>query len=390
MNQIDPLPSQFNRIQRGALIAGIVGLVASIVGLLINPQQFFQSYLIGYIYWLQIALGSIGLVMLHYLVGGRWSFAIRRLLEAGAMTLLPMALLFIPILLGAQSLYLWARPEEVAESALLQYKTPYLNLPFFIGRTLLYFVIWIGLAYLLNRWSIEQDRTADVALYRRLKSLSAIGIILYMLTSTFAAFDWMMSLEPEWYSSIYGVIFIAGQAVATIAFSLILLASLARREPLANWLSVDVFNDLGNFLLAFISFWAYVSFSQYLIIWSANLPETVTWYIRRTQGGWQWLAIILIFCQFAIPFALLLSRRAKRNTRLLVAVAVFVLLMRFVDIFWMIKPAFYPEGFYIHWLDIVLPLGIGGFWVAFFVWRLRQRALLPLHDPRFEEAVVHG
>jgi hypothetical protein len=357
---------------------------------LISQEHFFQSYLFGYIYWMQITLGSVGLVMLHYLVGGRWSFAIRRLLEAGAMTLFPMALLFIPILLGAQYLYLWARPEQVAESALLQYKTPYLNLPFFVGRTLLYFVIWIGLAYLLNRWSIEQDRTADVALYRRLKSLSAVGTILYMLTVTFAAFDWMMSLEPEWFSSIYGVIFIAGQAVATIAFALILLAALARREPLANWLSVDVFNDLGNFLLAFISFWAYVSFSQYLIIWSANLPETVTWYIRRTEGGWEWLAFILIFCHFALPFALLLSRRAKRNTRLLVAVAVFVLLIRFVDIFWMIKPAFYPEGFYIHWLDIVIPITIGGFWIAFFLWRLGQRPLLPLHDPRFEEAVVHG
>lgn len=390
MNQIDPLPPQFNRIQRGALIAGVVGLVACIAGLLINQEQFFQAYLAGYIFWMQIALGSIGLVMLHYLVGGRWSFAIRRLLESGAMTLLLMALLFIPILLGVQYLYLWARPEQVAESALLQHKTSYLNLPFFIGRTLLYFVIWIGLAYLLNRWSIEQDRTADVALYRRLKSLSAVGLILYMLTVTFAAFDWMMSLEPEWYSSIYGVIVIAGQAVATIAFALIVLALLAKREPLADWLSVDVFNDLGNFLLAFISFWAYVSFSQYLIIWSANLPETVTWYIRRTQGGWQWLAIILIFCQFAIPFALLLSRRAKRNTRLLVAVAVFVFFIRFIDIFWMIKPAFYPEGFYIHWLDIVVPITIGGFWIAFFLWRLRQRPLLPLHDPRFEEAVVHG
>jgi hypothetical protein len=389
MRQTETISPQLNRIQMLALIVGVVGAVLAVIGAFINPEQFFYSYLFGYVFWISLALGCFAIMMIHHLVGGTWGFVIRRFLESGAMTLLLMAVLFIPIIFGLRQLYLWARPEEVAEIALLQHKAPYLNVPFFLGRAVLYFVIWIGLAYLFNRWSAEQDRTGDPRLAGRMYTFSAVGLILYTLTATFAAYDWMMSLEPEWFSSIYGVIFMAGQALVTIAFVIILARWLEKREPLSQWLSIPVFNDLGNFLMAFIAFWAYVSFSQYLIIYQSNLPEAVTWYITRSQGGWQWVALILIFFHFALPFVVLLARRIKRNERILTAVAIYMMVMHAVDLFWLVMPSFHRVGLYVHWLDFVIPIGIGGFWVAFFIWQLQRKPLLPLNDPYFQEVPVH-
>jgi hypothetical protein len=322
-------------------------------------------------------------------VGGRWSFTIRRILEAGAMTLPLLAVLFIPIWLGMESLYPWANAEEVAHSELLQHKAGYLNVPFFMGRVVLYFAVWMGLAYLLNRWSRRQDETGDIAFKNKMSSLSPPGLILYMLTATFAAWDWMMSLEPEWFSSIYGVLFIAGQALVAVAFSIIMLNLLRRFGPLSERATVDIFNDLGNFLLGFVAFWAYIAYSQYLIIWSGNLPEEITWYITRTQGGWQIVAQALIAFHFALPFVLLLARSVKRRVQFLVGISVFIILMRFVDLFWLTMPALRPS-FTMHWLDIVTPIALGGLWVAFFAWQLKQKALLPLRDPRFVEVTVHS
>lgn len=390
MEQTQTLSPHINRIQQPALIVGILALVVTIAGAFISSQQqFFQSYLLGYLFWVHVALGCFAVVMVHHLVGGAWGFGIRRFLESGAMTLPLMAVLFVPLIFGLGQLYLWAQPDKVAEFELLQHKTPYLNVPFFIGRTVLYFVIWIGLAFLLNRWSLRQDRTGEPEINNRLKSLSAVGLILYVLTVSFASFDWMMSLEPKWFSSIYGVLFIAGQALVTVALAIILVTWLGRFEPLARWTSTARYNDLGNFLLAFVSFWAYIAFSQFLIIWSANLPEEVTWYISRTQGGWQWIAIVLILFHFSLPFALLLSRRVKRQTQLLTGIAVFVVFMRLVELFWLVVPAFHAQQIHLHWLDLAAPVGIGGLWIAFFIWQLNGKSLLPLHDPRFQEVTAH-
>jgi hypothetical protein len=325
--------------------------------------------------------------MLHHLVGGNWSFAIRRLFEASAMTLPLLALLFIPLAFGMEALYSWTNPEEVAHSELLQHKAVYLNVPFFIGRTVLYFIIWIGLAYLLNKWSLQQDQTGDPGLKNRLRNISPPGLILLVITATFAAFDWMMSLEPEWFSSIYGIMFISGQALVAIAFAVIMLSLLRRQKPLADWATVGVFNDLGNFLLAFVSFWAYIAYSQYLIIWSGNLPEEIPWYITRTQGGWQYVALMLVVFHFALPFAVLLSRAIKRNVKILTGIAVFIVLVRFVDLFWLTMPALRPN-LSLHWLDVVIPIALGGFWVAFFAWHLKRKSLVPLHDPYFQQVAV--
>jgi hypothetical protein len=285
-------------------------------------------------------------------------------------------------------LYPWTNPEAVAHSELLQHKSGYLNVPFFLGRTVLYFVIWIVLAYLLNRWSARQDETDDPRLQKKLGTLSAPGMILYVLTATFAAFDWMMSLEPAWFSSIYGVLFVAGQALVAIAFSIIVLAVFRKKQPVAERATIAIFNDLGNFLLGLVAFWAYIAFSQYLIIWSGNLPEEIIWYITRTQGGWQYVALALIIFNFALPFVVLLARTVKRRVNLLVSIAIFVALMRYVDLYFLTMPALRPT-LSVHWLDLVIPIAIGGFWVALFAWALKRKALIPLHDPRFEEVPAH-
>jgi len=392
MNQTDTqnIHAQLKRIQRPSLIIGVVGLLLSIGGAILNPAQFWQSYLLAYLFWLEIALGCLGVVMLHHLVGGRWGFAIRRLMETGAMMLPVMAVLFIPLLLALTTLYSWTDSEHVAQSELLQHKSTYLNLLFFLVRAVLYFVVWVGIAYLLNRWSLEQDRTGEPNLTTRMRRLSGIGMILYVITATFAAYDWMMSLEPEWFSSIYGVLFIVGQVLAALALAVIGLRLFSKHSSIdevagSSW--VNHFNDLGNFILGFVMIWAYISFSQFLIIWAANLPEEAVWYFHRSQGGWQWVGIFLILFHFALPFLLLLSRFIKRSIALLSILAVLIFFVRLVDLFWLIMPAFYPNGIHIHWLNIAVPIALGGGWIALFVRQLARKPLLPLHNPHLQEIV---
>ena len=395
MDQLESF-SLLGRIQKIALIVGGAGVVAAVIGFLLSPAVFFQSYLLGYLYWVHLALGCLAVLMLQYLTGGRWGWTIRRILEAGALTLPLLAVLFVPLIFGLTALYSWTHVDEVAKSEVLAHKAIYLNPPFFLWRTLLYFIIWIGLAYLLNRWSRQQDQTGQPGLTGRLKVTSTVGIILFMLTSTFAAFDWMMSLEPEWFSSIYGVLFIAGQGLGGMALAILSLKRLDTLPPLAGRPLVNVFNDLGNFLLAFVSFWAYIAFSQFLIIWSGNLPEEIIWYTTRTEGSWQYVAQLLIAFHFALPFALLLSRTIKRQPAVLAGLAGLVLVMRLVDLFWLTIPALRPAGLSIHWLDLALPVGMGGLWLAYFTWLLQRRPLLPLYDDlqpapgvASQEVVVH-
>lgn len=391
MKQKETSSSQtdLNRWRLGGFVAGGVGLVLAAAGAFFDLAQFWQSYLLAYVFWLQLPLGCLAILMLHHLVGGHWGMVIRRFMEAGAMTLPLMAVLFVPLIFGMNALYSWTDPQLVAQSELLQHKSVYLNSPFFLARALLYWVIWMGLAYGLSRWSLAQDRTADPSLARRMRRLSALGLILYVLTATFAAYDWLMSLEPEWYSSIYGVLFIVGQVLAAFAWAVIMLRWGSNRQSLAEAVSRSDFNDLGNFMLGFVMIWAYISFSQFLIIWSANIPEEAIWYYHRSQGGWQWIGLGLILFHFALPFLLLLSRRAKRQAPLMATLAVLLLGMRLVDLFWLIVPAFHPNGLHLHWLDGVMMIALGGFWLAAFAWQLAGKSLVPRHDPRFQEAFAH-
>jgi hypothetical protein len=385
MNQEHALRLGLEKVQRRALMVGSLALLLCLVGALLNPTQFFYSYLFSYLLWLGLALGSLALLMLHHLVGGIWGFVIQRFLETGARMLPLMALLFVPVLIGIPSLYEWSHPEVVAQDPILQEKTAYLNVPFFVARAVLYFAVWIGLAFLLTTWSRRQDKTADPLLTAKMERLSAPGLILYGLTITFASFDWVMSLQPHWFSTIFGIIFMVGQGLTATCFAIIMTMLLANRQPLAGLVTYKQFHDLGNLLLAFVMLWAYVSFAQFLIIWSGNLPETVLWYTYRMEGGWGWIALFLITFHFAVPFLLLLSRRNKKRPHVIWKLAAALLLMRQIDLFWMVAPELRPSQFGLHWLDITTPVAIGGIWIAVFAWLLVGTRLLPRHDPRLME-----
>jgi hypothetical protein len=389
MSQTEQLQAQLHRIQQRALIIGIVALGLCAFGATLSKTQFFQSYLFGYLFWFGIAVGCSSVVALHHLVGGGWGFVIQRLLESGTRTLPLMALLFLPLFFGMQDLYLWARPEAVAADKILQHKSPYLNVPFFWIRALIYFSVWGLFAYLLNKWSHQQDHMADPAPTLKIQKFAGPGLVFYVLTMSFAAFDWVMSLEPHWFSTIFGVIFVVGQGLTTLAFAIIGLRLVADREPISGVVATKHFHDLGNLMFAFILLWAYVSFSQFFIIWSGNLPEEITWYVHRLHGGWGAIAMLLVLFHFFIPFVLLLLRKTKQKAPVLAKVAAAMIVMRLVDLFWIVAPNFHAEKFSIHWMDLLAPIGIGGVWIATFAWQLKSRALLPVNDPRLAAAFHH-
>lgn len=384
-------PSDVARLQRLALIVGVIGLVILAIGLAVNRAQFWQSYLTGYLFWLGIAVGSLALLMLQHLTGGGWGMVIRRVLEASTRTLPLMLVLFLPILLGMHSLYEWTHQEFVDAHPSLQEKTRlYLNPTFFSLRAILFFAIWILLAFFLNRWSLEQDRTANRQLSKKLRMLSGPGMILFVMTVTFASIDWVMSLDPLWSSTIFGLLFVAAWALSALAFTVANLAWLTKREPMANVVAPLHFHDLGKLLLALVMLWAYFSYSQYLIIWSGNLPEEITWYLPRTHGAWGGVALAVVILHFALPFLFLLSRRFKRNPNKLVIVAVLILIMRYVDLLWVIVPNFSHEAFHLSWMDVVSPIGFGGVWLAFFFWQLSRRPLMPINDPELASVLAQG
>jgi hypothetical protein len=383
----DQLIPELRRYQRPLLIAGVAGLAVSLIGWLMNPNQFFQSYLMAYMFILGTTLGCLALGMVHQLSGGAWGVVIRRPIGAASRVLPILTLLFVPIALGLPHLYEWTNADLVAHDPLLQHKHAYLNIPFFLIRAVIYFLVWNALSYFLNAWSFEQDRTGDPAISRRMQRLSAGGLLAYGLTITFASFDWLMSLEPHWFSTIYGVLIIGGQGLSALAFLLVVLVWLSRRPPLQGIIAPAHFHDLGNLMLAFVMLWAYFAFSQYLIIWSGNLPEEIGWYLHRLQTGWRFIGLALVVFHFAVPFVLLLSRVIKRQAALILRVAIGVLFVRLLDLFWLIAPEFHRTGVIVSWLDVVLPLSLGSIWLGCFVWQLRGRAILPLHDPQFDEAL---
>jgi hypothetical protein len=292
--------------------------------------------------------------------------------------------------LGTHELYLWASPEAVAKDAILQHKAPYLNVPFFIIRAAIYFVIWSGLAYLLSKWSLEQERQGETGQAQRMQRLSGLGLVLYALTILFMSVDWIMSLDPHWFSTIYGILFMGGQGLSALAFAIAVAVLLSRAEPMSRVIAPAHLHDLGKLMLAFVMLWAYFSFSQFLIIWSANLPEEIPWYLRRWGGGWQWVGLALIFGHFVLPFVLLLSSDIKKSGRTLIGVALTIILMRIVDLFWNIGPLHHEESFGATWLDAVAPIALGGIWLALFLWQLQTRPLLPMGEPYLAEALEHG
>jgi hypothetical protein len=374
-------------LQRRFLIAGAAGALLSVVGLIVNPSQFLQSYLLAYMWCLGITLGCLALAMVHQLSGGAWGVVIRRPMGAASRVLPVMTALFLPVVLGMGRLYSWTDANLVARDEALQHKHLYLNTGFFLARAALYFLIWNGFSHVLNALSREQDRTRDPRIARKMQMVSAGGLVAYGLAITFASFDWLMSIEPHWFSTMYGVLMIGGQGLSSIAFLIIVLVWLSRRPPLDRIVVCSHFHDLGNLLLAFVMLWAYFAFSQYLIIWAGNLPNEIVWYLHRLDTSWRLVGVTLIVFHFSVPFVLLLSRAVKRRANAIMRVAALVMVARLVDLWWLIAPDFHRDGIHVSWLDIVLPLSLGSIWLGCFFRQLRGRPILPIHDPQFDEAL---
>src|SRR5437667_6732118 len=386
VNNADLLaPPVVQTIQQRSLVVGVVFAVMAIIGLLIRPGEFFPAYLLGFMAWLGVTLGCLAILMLQHMTGGAWGLVIRRILEAGTRTLPLMALLFIPLLFGMPKLYVWARASEVARDRHLQELTrAYLNFSGVLGRAIVYFAIWAVLSYLLKRRSDAQDNAALPDNTHRFRALSGPGLVLYAFCMSFAAIDWAMSLSPHWISTIYPLIFLVGQVLSALGFVVAIETILSRYKPMSGLLKPDHVHDHGKLILTFVMLWAYFSFSQWLIIWAGNLPEEISWFVRRLNGGWGFVGLFLAAFHFAVPFVFLLSRQFKRNLPTLMWLAVWLMFMRLVDLFWMIEPTFHPQLLVTVW-DIVVPIGIGGLWLAYFFRNLKGRPLLPLHNPHSRE-----
>jgi hypothetical protein len=369
---------------------GIAGALLCLVGLFVSPFQFYRSYLWAYLYIVGLSVGSLAWLMLQYITGGNWGMVIRRPCEAAARTLPLVALMFLPILIGIPNLYDWSHAAKVAADPDLQHKHLYLNVPFFLGRAALYLGGWTLIGWLFSKWGKQEDTEGHNAVHGKFAKLAPPGLIFWALSVTFMSIDWVMSVNPKWFSTMFGLLFMASQWLTSMAFLIALMVFLSKRKPMSDVLTARHLHDLGKFLLALVMVWAYFSFSQFLIIWAGNLPEEIPWYMTRLNGGWEYVALLLVFGHFALPFALLLSRDLKRNFKLLAGIAVFILCMRLVDLYWLVAPDFRKASFGLSWMDFAAPMGLIGLWLAFFLWQLEKRPLMPINNPNLEEALQHG
>lgn len=379
-------------VRSKALVVGIVGLVATVLGFFVaGPDVFWRGYLVGWIYWLGVALGLFLIMMINYLASGRYGIQMRRFQEAATRTIPVMGLIGLPILFagGLQHLYHWTTTDP-ANDALLAAKAAYLNVPFFNGRYVAYFVIWTVFAFVMSRLSHQHDETGDEKTREKLQKLSAAGLVTFVLVATFASIDWLMSTDHHWYSSLYGPQLLLWQAISAVAFSIILLVFLWQREPFKHIVKPTHFHDWGKLMLAFTMVWGYFSISQFLIIWSGNLPEEVTWYIVRNTGGWKTYTVALVVFAFFLPFAILLSQDIKFKPKVLMRVAMLVLVVRWFDYYWQVAPNLHPSGFTLSPFDFGPWIAIGGFWVWLMLGNVRGKAALPVNDPVIQEAWVHG
>ncbi len=386
MSVVEAPEPRFDRVQGVALVAGGAGLLACAVAGFVCPNALFPAYLVAYLFWVGIALGSISLLLLHNLTGGQWGLTIRRPLEAAAMTILPMAVLFVPVALGLKTLYPWADAEIVARNPAIRHKHAYLNEYAFLLRAGLYFAFWATLAILLHVGAIRRDAEGRPTRASWMPRISGPGLGFLFLSGTFAAIDWGMSLEPAWYSTMYGPMVIVGWGLLTFATMIVLAFLIGRVSPEYRQAATPPrIQDLGNLMLAFVMLWAYMAFSQFLIIWAGNLVEEIPWYLRRTRGGWEYVALALVVFHFFVPFGALFFLEIKRNVERLVIVASLVIAMHLVDLAWLVLPAgparYGHDVAAIPWGAVALIpfafVGLGGVSAWTFLWHLRRRPLVP-------------
>jgi hypothetical protein len=392
INETYAPPESTGGIQRLGMGAALVGVVLTIIGFMVwGRTAFFQAYLVAYAWAFGLVLGCMALLMVQHLTGGAWGVVIRRPLEAAVRTMPIMTLLYLPLLLGIHDLYHWSHEELVAGDPMLEWKQPYLNTPFFIARQVIYFVIWNVIAWFLTSWSAEQDRDASPALVRKFSILSGAGLVIYSLTVTFAMVDWTMSVNPHWFSTMWGPLYMVGQGLSAFAFSVVILILLAQTRPLNGVITPHHTHDLGKYLFAFLMLHAYLSFSQFLIIWSANLSEEIPHYLVRWDNGFQYVSLFVIVGHFIVPYVLLLSRDIKRNFGRLKLIAMWILFARLVDHYWHVAPEFHPDGLTLGALafPLMTALAVGGVFLALYGANLKKYSLLPVHDPGLPKALAH-
>ncbi len=369
------------------LLIGIVVLALSFLGYIVNSQQFFFSYLVAYVFWVSIGLGGLFFVMLSHMTGTVWGLVLRRIIESIMIALPYMALLFIPIIFGMNDLYKWSRPEVVATDHLLQHKAPYLNVPFFVVRNAVYFGIWYLLARKLYKTSLAQDDKPQAEQIKRMRKISGPGIVLFAVTTAFASFDWLMSLDAHWFSTIFGVYFFAGSFLGLLAFLVLLNVYLQRNDILRDVITVEHFHDIGKLLFSFTIFWGYMGFSQYFLIWYANIPEETVWFAHRYEGSWIIISWILVLANFLVPFIALMPRRNKRSIPFLTFISVWILVTHWIDLYWLSMPVLHHHGAHFSWMDITLTVAVGAIFVGI-IWRhLASNALVPINDPKLEESI---
>ena len=388
---ITPLQrGQISRVQMLALVVGAIFTLLTIVQWFLNPTQFFRSWVIGFLFTFALGLGSLACLMLQYMSGGAWGMVIRRQLEAGTRTIPFVTILFIPLLFGIHNLYEWADPVKVAHDPVIREKSGYLNVQWWIIRAAIVFAIWNIYAFVLNRFSAEEESTGSPIASKRMMGWSGIGLVIYVFSLTCAGTDWIMSMNVHWFSTIYGLILLGGQGLTVISLALITTTLLMKEQPLAGVITKRHLHDLGKLLFMFTLFWTYVSFSQLVIIWSGNLPEEITWYIDRMNGGWEYVGAILLFLQWMLPFLILLSQNIKRNPRTIRIMAIWVLTVRVADTIWLVEPNFHSQHLFISWSDFSALIGLVGLWTAVYLWQLKQRALIPVNAPDLGRALIHG
>ena len=370
-----------------ALISGLAGIVLCLAAVYIDPERFYFSYLTAFVFWVGIMLGGLFFTMLHNISGGVWSVVLRRIMEVMGVCAPLFIILFVPLIFGIHDLYHWSHPDIVSHDALLQKKTGYLNIPFFIVRSFFYLLIWSAMALLLFRKSMRQDKAFDAEDQKRIKQISAPGIVVFALTITFASFDWLMSLEPHWYSTIFGVYIFAGSYLAAMAFMIVFALGYRKKGVLRDIITVKHYHDLGKFLFAFTIFWGYMAFSQYFLIWYGNIPEETVWFKFRWVGSWRYITLTLVFGQFLIPFLGLMTRASRRNLSYLKGMSIWLMLMHYVDIYWIVMPVLHPEGLNVSWIDLAALLAVGGTMIWYLGYRFKNGAMVPVKDPKLEESI---